>query len=89
MKNDEIHEFTRIPQSCKKIAPLRQRVKTAVIQRYFNHSGAHFLPQTSQNQFFGVSSAILLKFIEFLSISLNSWYFTEIQGFSAPAASQT
>jgi len=66
MKNTEIHEFTRISQICKEIAPLRRRVKTAVIQRYFNNSGAHFLPQTSQNQFFGVSSVILLNFMEFL-----------------------
>ena len=66
MKNTEIHEFTRISQNCKEIAPLRRRVKTAVIQRYFNHSGAHFLPQTSQNQFFGVSSVILLNFMKFL-----------------------
>ncbi len=62
----EIPEFTRISQICKEIAPLRRRVKTAVIQSYFNHSGAHFLPQTSQNQFFGVSSVILLDFTKFL-----------------------
>ena len=66
-ENTEIHEFTRISQNCKEIAPLRRRVKTAVIQMYFNHSGAHFLPQTSQNQFFGVSSVILLDFVKFLS----------------------
>ena len=65
-KKTEIPEFTRISQICKEIAPLRRRVKTAVIQSYFNHSGAHFLPQTSQNQFFGVSSVILLDFTKFL-----------------------
>ena len=70
-KITEIRKITRISQIYKKTAPLRRRVKTAVIQRYFNHSGAHFLPRTSQNQFFGVSSATLLKFTKFPSIALN------------------
>ena len=37
-----IPEFTRISKICEKIAPLRRRVKTAVIHRYFNGPGAHF-----------------------------------------------
>ena len=78
IKVTEIHEFTGNSKNCKKIAPLRRRVKTAVIQRYFNHSGAHFLPRTSQNQFFGVSSAILLKFTKLHSISLNLQHFMGI-----------
>ena len=65
-KITEIHKITRNSKNCKKIAPSRRRVKTAVIQSYFNHSGAHFLPQTSQNQFFGISSVILLNFMKFL-----------------------
>ena len=77
----EIPEFTRISQIYMEIAPLRRRVKTAVIQRYFNHSGAHFLPQTSQNQFFGVSCVILLKSIKFHDISLNLWYLLKFMGF--------
>ena len=77
----EIHEFTRISQIYMEIAPLRRRVKTAVIQSYFNHSGAHFLPQTSQNQFVGVSNALLLKLIKFPPISQIYSILWEFRGF--------
>ncbi len=88
MQINKIHEFTGIPKIYKQIAPLRGRVKTAVIQMHFNGPGAHFLPRTSQNQFFGVSCAILPKCNKFNYISLNSRHVIEIQGFSPPAASQ-
>ena len=81
MKNTEIHEFTRISQICKEIAHLRRRLKTAVIQRYFNHSGAHFLAQTSQKQFFGISSVILLNFMKFLPFHWIYSILWEFKGF--------
>ena len=56
-------------------APLRRRVKTAVIPVVFIGSGARFLPRTPQNRKYLVFSWNSLKYTKFHIISWNSLYF--------------
>ena len=76
-----IPEITWISQICMKITLLRRGVKTTVIISYFNHSGAHFLPGTSQNHFFRVSCAILLKINQIPSIFIKTVFLLEFMDF--------